>query len=147
MLFISQSFPVKTVDFTRCSELEACFTLVNGILGVGVLGYPFAFRSCGMLAAALLIAICMAASQLSMRLMLLSSQLSGRRSYEELASAAFGPAGRQTVSSCIFTLNMGACMTHTFCSIPSDLQRPFLPRDVGSPIPLPCACTLGRLPP
>jgi len=61
-----------------------------------------------MLAASLLILICLAASQLSMRLMLLSSQLSGRRSYEELAGAAFGPAGRQTVSSCIFTLNMGA---------------------------------------
>ena len=26
------------------SELEACFTMVNGILGAGVLGYPFAFR-------------------------------------------------------------------------------------------------------
>lgn len=91
----------------KSSELEACFTMVNGILGVGVLGFPFAFRSCGMLAAALLILVCLAAGQLSMRLLLLSSQLSGRRSYEEVAAAALGRTGRQTVSSCIFTLNMG----------------------------------------
>ena len=123
MLFISQSFPVKTVDFTRCSELEACFTLVNGILGVGVLGYPFAFRSCGMVAAAALILICLAASQLSMRLMLLSSQISGRRSYEELAGATLGRAGRQTVSSCIFTLNMGVCAPLTLYLLYSNLQH------------------------
>ncbi len=92
-----------------CSELEACFTMVNGILGAGVLGYPFAFRSCGLIAAGGLVLLCLSACQLSMRLLLLSSQLTGRRTYEELALYAFGQPGRQTITSSIFVLNMGAC--------------------------------------
>jgi len=60
-----------TLTLTR-SELEACFTMVNGILGAGVLGYPFAFRSCGLIAAAGLVLLCLSACQLSMRFLLLS---------------------------------------------------------------------------
>ena len=176
--------------------------MVNGILGAGVLGYPFAFRSCGLIAAAGLVLLCLAACQLSMRFLLLSrsasgnceaapdrvvslhhrlprphvcagqrhsvlcqlsmsysaarqvgkhvpqgsigsshgrqpiecddrcravsplhatddsdpwfggalpcSQLTGRRTYEELALYAFGRPGRQTITSSIFVMNMGA---------------------------------------
>ncbi len=46
--------------------------MVNGILGAGVLGYPFAFRSCGLVAAAGLVLLCLSACQLSMRFLLLS---------------------------------------------------------------------------
>ena len=51
---ISSEFPEcsRSAFSERRSELEACFTMVNGILGAGVLGYPFAFKSCGLVAAA-----------------------------------------------------------------------------------------------
>ena len=46
--------------------------MVNGILGAGVLGYPFAFRSCGLIAAGGLVLLCLSACTLSMRFLLLS---------------------------------------------------------------------------
>lgn len=94
------------------SENEACFNMVNFILGAGVLGYPFCYKACGLVLATLLILICLIAAQLSMRLLLMSSQMSGKRTYEELARLCFGKPGQRAMSTCVFMLNLGALVAY-----------------------------------
>ncbi len=97
------------MTFISCcaSETQAAFTLINGILGAGILGYPFAYRQCGLALTSILLLLCFSACQLSMQLLLAASQLAGRRSLEDLASHCFGRVGRKAVQLCVFCLNMG----------------------------------------
>lgn len=94
------------------TENEACFNMVNFILGAGVLGYPFCYKACGLVLTTLLILICLIAAQLSMRLLLMSSQLSGKRTYEELARLCFGRPGQRVMGTCVFMLNLGALVAY-----------------------------------
>lgn len=94
------------------TENEACFNMVNFILGAGVLGYPFCYKACGLVLTTLLILVCLIAAQLSMRLLLMSSQLSGKRTYEELARLCFGKPGQRVMGTCVFMLNLGALVAY-----------------------------------
>ncbi len=94
------------------TDNEACFNMVNFILGAGVLGYPFCYKACGLVLTTLLILVCLIAAQLSMRLLLTSSQLSGKRTYEELARLTFGKPGQRVMGTCVFMLNLGALVAY-----------------------------------
>eukprot|EP00955_Chlamydomonas_euryale_P038789 351203-Chlamydomonas_euryale.AAC.2 len=76
---------------------QSTFNLMSSILGASVLGYPYCFATCGTLLATAMMLVSLAACRFSFQLLLYSSQLSSRRSYEELAEAALGPAGRHMV--------------------------------------------------
>lgn len=69
--------------------------------------YPFAFRQCGLLLTSSMVLLCFGACQMSMQLLLASSQLSGRRSLEDLAYHCFGRVGKSAVQTAVFLLNMG----------------------------------------
>ncbi len=58
-------------------------------------GYPFCFRACGMVLATVLMAVSIVASRFSCNLLLWASQISNKRSYEELVEHVMGKAGRQ----------------------------------------------------
>lgn len=58
-------------------------------------GYPFCFRACGMVLATVLMAVSIIASRFSCNLLLWASQISNKRSYEELVEHVMGKAGRQ----------------------------------------------------
>lgn len=62
-----------------------------------------------MLLASVVLVLSLAASRFSYQLLLFCSQISSRRSYEELAEQALGPLGRKVVEVCTAALNMG-CM-------------------------------------
>ena len=47
-----------------------------------------------------------------MRLLLMSSQLTGKRSYEELARHTYGRAGQAAVDSCIIAMNVGSVVAY-----------------------------------
>ena len=94
------------------TDNEACFNMVNFILGAGVLGYPFCYKACGLVLTTLLVIICLIAAQLSMRLLLMSSQLSGKKTYEELARLCFGKTGQRVMGTCVFMLNLGALVAY-----------------------------------
>lgn len=94
------------------SDNDACFNMVNFILGAGVLGYPFCYKACGLALTTLLILICLIAAQLSMRLLLFSSHISGKRTYEDLARLCFGKTGQRVMGTCVFMLNMGALVAY-----------------------------------
>ncbi|KAK9816581.1 hypothetical protein WJX72_002235 [[Myrmecia] bisecta] len=105
--FPKPSSPTVAGPRGSATESEAVFNMVNAILGAGLLGFPFVYRSCGLLLATLMVLLCLVASQLSMRLLLLASQLSGLKTYEDMARAAFGNSASQAVVTCVFLLNMG----------------------------------------
>ena len=94
------------------TENEACFNMVNFILGAGVLGYPFCYKACGLVLTTVLVLICLIAAQLSMRLLLISSQLLGKKTYEELARLCFGRTGQRAMGTCVFLLNLGALVAY-----------------------------------
>lgn len=94
------------------SDNDACFNMVNFILGAGVLGYPFCYKACGLILTTILILICLIAAQLSMRLLLVSSHLSGKKTYEDLAKLCFGKAGQRVMGTCVFMLNLGALIAY-----------------------------------
>lgn len=52
---------------------------VNAVLGAGVLGFPFCFKTCGMVLASLLVLLSYGVCQLSMHLLLYSAQLTNKR--------------------------------------------------------------------
>ncbi|GMH38063.1 hypothetical protein BSKO_05947 [Bryopsis sp. KO-2023] len=91
---------------------EAVFHLVNGILGVGVLGYPFAFKECGALLGSVIIFCILLICLFSIQLLLISSQLSGKKTFEDLAAYAFGKTGQRAVRFSILILNLGAMVAY-----------------------------------
>jgi amino acid permease len=60
----------------------------------------------------LLVAVTLAAAELSMRLLLIASQLTGKRSYEELARHAYGRAGAWAVDVCVVAMNVGSVVAY-----------------------------------
>lgn len=96
-----------TLDRSRDSS-SSILSLSGALLGAGVLGFPFCFKSCGLVLATLLLIVTLIASELSMNLLLIASHLSSKQSYEELAFHAFGAFGERLVSGCIIVMNGGA---------------------------------------
>ena len=96
----------------RTSSNQSILNLVNCLLGAGVLGYPFCFRSCGSVLASCIMLVSLAACRFSYQLLLYCSQLSTRRSYEEMAEQALGPNGRKIIEICTAALNMGALVAY-----------------------------------
>ena len=43
----------------KANQLESTVNLVNGILGAGLLGMPFAFKSCGLVLGLVLLFLCL----------------------------------------------------------------------------------------
>lgn len=110
---IAESAPAQAAGLTgSATDNKACFNMVNFILGAGVLGYPFCYKACGLVLTTMLVLICLIAAQLSMRLLLMSSQLSGKRTYEELARLCFGKTGQRVMGTCVFMLNLGALVAY-----------------------------------
>lgn len=75
-------------------------------------GFPFCFKTCGLGLAILLVLVTLAAAELSMRLLLMSSQLTGKRSYEELARHSYGRLGQWAVDSCVIAMNVGSVVAY-----------------------------------
>ncbi len=96
----------------RTSTNQSILNLVNCILGAGVLGYPFCFKSCGYLLATCIMLVSLLVCRFSYQLLLYCSQLSPRRSFEELAEQALGPVGRKTIEVCTAALNLGALVAY-----------------------------------
>ncbi|KAL4442083.1 hypothetical protein ABPG77_011344 [Micractinium sp. CCAP 211/92] len=93
-------------------EREPILNLVTAVIGAGVLGFPFCFKTCGLGLAILLVLVTLAAAELSMRLLLMSSQLTSKRSYEDLARHSFGRLGQWAVDSCIIAMNVGSVVAY-----------------------------------
>ena len=91
----------------KANQVESTVNMVNGILGAGLLGMPFAFKSCGVVLGLLLLSLCLYASRLSLYMLAQLGHATGLRSYEELAQLAFGRTGTYAVNVCVVLLNIG----------------------------------------
>ena len=91
---------------------QSVFNLINAVLGVGVLGFPYAFKTSGLLLATCLVLFIGMATLFSVRLLLLSSQMTGKKSYEELARLLYGKPGELCIHFCIIVINLGAMVSY-----------------------------------
>lgn len=87
-------------------------TPARSILGAGILGYPYCFKSSGLVLATCIMLVSMAACRFSYQLLLYCSQLSTKRSYEDLAEQAVGKIGRHMVSLCTAAVNLGSIVAY-----------------------------------
>ena len=91
----------------KANQLESTVNMVNGILGAGLLGMPFAFKSCGVILGLLLLSLCLYTSRMSLNMLAQLGHATGLRSYEDLAQLAFGRTGTYAVNVCVILLNIG----------------------------------------
>jgi hypothetical protein len=93
----------------KTTSNQSVVNLINCLLGAGVLGFPYCFKSCGLVLASCIMLVSLLACRFSYSLLLYCSQLSSKRTYEELTEQALGPMGKKTVEICTAALNLG-CM-------------------------------------
>lgn len=99
-------------DSGKGSVRHSVFNLVNCILGAGILGYPYCFKNSGFALATCVMIVCMGACRFSYQLLLWSTQLTSKRTYEELAEQAVGRIGRNMVSLCTAAVNLGSIVAY-----------------------------------
>jgi hypothetical protein len=68
----------------RATHSQSVLNMVNCIMGVGVLGYPYCFKSSGLVLATAVMLATMLATRASYQLLLHCAHLSGRRTYEQV---------------------------------------------------------------
>ncbi|OZC06910.1 transmembrane amino acid transporter protein [Onchocerca flexuosa] len=73
------------------------FNLANCIVGVSMLAMPYCLQQCGILLGTILIGICSILTKLTCHLLYQGALLTRRRSYESMASHAFGNGGKRLV--------------------------------------------------
>ncbi|KAF5832060.1 transmembrane amino acid transporter protein-domain-containing protein [Dunaliella salina] len=96
----------------RISMRQSVFNLVNCILGAGLLGYPYCFKSSGIVLSTLIMLVCLMACRFSYLLLLYCTQLSSKRSYEDLTEQAVGRHGRTLVYICTAATNVGCIVAY-----------------------------------
>uniref|UniRef100_A0A158Q6T1 Aa_trans domain-containing protein n=1 Tax=Elaeophora elaphi TaxID=1147741 RepID=A0A158Q6T1_9BILA len=73
------------------------FNLANCIVGVSMLAMPYCLQQCGILLGTILIGICSVLTKITCHLLYQGALLTRRRSYESMASHAFGSSGKRLV--------------------------------------------------
>jgi len=71
---------VTTPSGATATPNQSMFNLVKGILGVGALGFPYAFKMCGLTLATDMMLFIAVVTLFSTKILLFSSQLTGKRS-------------------------------------------------------------------
>ena len=104
--------PLINFDSSKATEGQAVLQLLNAVMGAGIVGHPFCFRSCGLGLAFTLVLITVIAAEFSMHHLLLAAHISGKRSYEELARHSFGAVGQGLVNACITVMNLGSLVAY-----------------------------------
>jgi len=99
--------PVLHRQDRKASDSQCVFNMVNANLAIGLLGFPYCFKSCGIVLTAVLIVVSYAINDFSTSTLLVLAHATGRASYEDLAHHAFGAAGRAFVLIALFLLNLG----------------------------------------
>eukprot|EP00898_Chlorokybus_atmophyticus_P003692 jgi/Chlat1/4323/Chrsp29S04486 len=102
------------------SITDSVFILMNAVLGAGVLGLPYCFRTCGLVGATVLLLISCITCFESMKILIICAQRCGCWSYEDIGDRAFGIAGRRWVDFCIILFELGSLVA--FVNILADIM-------------------------
>ncbi|KAG1649617.1 putative sodium-coupled neutral amino acid transporter 10 [Nymphon striatum] len=94
------------------SNLKYIFNLGNSIIGVGVLAMPYCFSQCGILLAIVLLVACNLLTRITCYLLMKSSQITRRKSFETLAFHTFGSMGKLMVEISIIGFLIGCLIAY-----------------------------------
>jgi amino acid permease len=105
--------PASPVSADRTSTVnQSMVNLLNAILGTGVLGLPYCYKTCGVLLSTVAILICLAVCTFSLQALLYSSTVTSKYSYEDVAHATLGLNGRRVVRVSTLALLMGCVVAY-----------------------------------
>uniref|UniRef100_A0A915PKD4 Amino acid transporter transmembrane domain-containing protein n=1 Tax=Setaria digitata TaxID=48799 RepID=A0A915PKD4_9BILA len=85
---------IDLLSLSNFNQWPHVFNLANCTVGVSVLAMPYCLQQCGILLGTILIAICSVLTKLTCHLLYQGALLARRRSYESMASYAFGSSGK-----------------------------------------------------
>ncbi|KAK4194761.1 transmembrane amino acid transporter protein-domain-containing protein [Triangularia verruculosa] len=81
------------------SNLSAAFmNMANSIIGAGIIGQPYAFKSAGLLSGTLLLVVLTVVVDWTIRLIVINSKLSGASSFQGTVEKCFGKSGLIAIS-------------------------------------------------
>ncbi|WWC88582.1 uncharacterized protein L201_003494 [Kwoniella dendrophila CBS 6074] len=92
---------------SRGTLMDAVTNMANSIIGAGIIGLPYAISQAGFFTGIFLLIGLAVISDWTIRLVILTSKLSGRDSYTETMHHCFGPAGAAAVSFFQFAFAFG----------------------------------------
>lgn len=101
-------------DWNKVNFFLAIFNLMNAILGSGILGLAYAVKSLGILMYIAMLMIVAGVAFYSISLLLDMCEITGKKSYEEIAEKAYGPRGKMINVICITIHTMGAMCSFLF---------------------------------
>eukprot|EP00049_Salpingoeca_infusionum_P019455 m.361944 g.361944 ORF g.361944 m.361944 type:complete len:497 (+) comp20013_c0_seq1:238-1728(+) len=111
-LLAAQSEEPALGDSAKSSVFHCILNLVNTIIGAGVLSLPFVFSLVGYGGGLILLACNAVGADYSLYLLIRSSAVCERKTYEGIATLAFGKKGLYIVSTCVLLLNIGAATAY-----------------------------------
>ncbi|WVQ78522.1 hypothetical protein IAT38_000608 [Cryptococcus sp. DSM 104549] len=92
---------------SRGTLLDAVTNMANSIIGAGIVGLPYAISQAGFVMGIFLLIALAVISDWTIRLVILTSKLSGRDSYTDTMHHCFGPLGAMAVSFFQFSFAFG----------------------------------------
>ncbi|OCF33462.1 solute carrier family 38 (sodium-coupled neutral amino acid transporter), member 11 [Kwoniella heveanensis CBS 569] len=92
---------------TRGTLMDAVTNMANSIIGAGIIGLPYAVAQAGFVTGIFLLIAIAIMSDWTIRLVILTSKLSGRDSYTETVHHCFGNAGAAAVAFFQFSFAFG----------------------------------------
>ncbi|MES1909711.1 MAG: hypothetical protein MHM6MM_002411 [Cercozoa sp. M6MM] len=90
----------------------AAFNLMNSIIGAGIIGLPYAIKTCGFFLGIVLLFVVTALTDYTVRLIVRMGVNRGLRSYEALAQQAFPKYGAALVSLSMFLFAYGGMVAY-----------------------------------
>ena len=102
----------KDVSEPKSTVPGATFNLINGIVGAGIVGIPYAVRQTGLVAGIVMIGLSALLTVKSLRLLIETAKHIDVQSYETLLQAAFGPAGFYFISAAMLCNAYGAMVSY-----------------------------------
>uniref|UniRef100_A0AAF5Q1A0 Amino acid transporter transmembrane domain-containing protein n=2 Tax=Wuchereria bancrofti TaxID=6293 RepID=A0AAF5Q1A0_WUCBA len=88
---------IDRLFLSKFNQWPHVFNLANCIVGVSMLAMPYCLQQCGILLGTILIGICSLLTKITCHLLYQGALLTRRRSYESMASHAFGSNGKRLV--------------------------------------------------
>ncbi|EAT47780.1 AAEL001114-PA [Aedes aegypti] len=87
-------------------------TLMNSIIGVGILSMPFCFQKCGVVLSLVLLLLSTYITKLVCSYMIKSAIIARRKTFEQIAFYAFGSCGKLLVELCVVGYLLGTCIAY-----------------------------------
>jgi len=90
----------------------ATSNLVNGIIGAGIVGIPFAIKETGLVAGVILVILCAILTEKSLRLLIDTAKHVDVPSYETLFESTYGSFGFYFISINMLIMGYGGCLSY-----------------------------------